>query len=293
MKRATPKTRAAIDQLEEVFKALADKTRLRILALLGNNEVCVCHIHDSLGLPQPTVSRHLAYLRRSGLVAARRDGVWMHYQVSKSLDPVVQGVVKAAVEALGQLPATARIASSFSARSGNSTSWIAPRAARAARRGLRSDDEIEAATDRDLPRSAAFSSGSTCRSMVSTITSGRCSWPETATGGGNGGTGAVCGCRPPAVGRSRSRQQGRHIGHQLTEAALRLARTHGVEAVYLLTTTAERFFPKFGFEQIAREEVPAAVRSSVEFASACPASAIVMRKRLTGSSEADLEGLLG
>ena len=108
MKRATPKTRAAIDQLEEVFKALADRTRLRILALLGNNEVCVCHIHDSLGLPQPTVSRHLAYLRRSGLVAARRDGVWMHYQVSRALDPVVQAVVMAAVEALGQLPATAQ-----------------------------------------------------------------------------------------------------------------------------------------------------------------------------------------
>ena len=108
MKRATTKTRAAIDQLEEVFKALADGTRLRILALLGNNEVCVCHIHDSLGLPQPTVSRHLAYLRRSGLVAARRDGVWMHYQVSRALDPVVQAVVMAAVEALGQLPATAQ-----------------------------------------------------------------------------------------------------------------------------------------------------------------------------------------
>jgi ArsR family transcriptional regulator, arsenate/arsenite/antimonite-responsive transcriptional repressor len=108
MKRPPPvtKSRAAIDQLEEVFKALADKTRLRILALLGNNEVCVCHIHDSLGLPQPTVSRHLAYLRRSGLVAVRRDGVWMHYQVSRSLDPVVQRVVNAAVVALNQVPAT-------------------------------------------------------------------------------------------------------------------------------------------------------------------------------------------
>src|SRR6186713_533101 len=100
------KSRAAIDELEHVFKALADRTRLRILALLGNNEVCVCHIHDSLGLPQPTVSRHLAYLRKSGLVATRRDGVWMHYQVSRSLSPVLQGVVAAAVAALQQLPAT-------------------------------------------------------------------------------------------------------------------------------------------------------------------------------------------
>jgi ArsR family transcriptional regulator len=102
------KNRPAVDELENVFKALADKTRLRILALLGNNEVCVCHIHDSLGLPQPTVSRHLAYLRKSGLVAARRDGVWMHYQVSKALNPVVQHLVAAAVDALEQLRATAR-----------------------------------------------------------------------------------------------------------------------------------------------------------------------------------------
>ena len=74
--------------------------------------------------------------------------------------------------------------------------------------------------------------------------------------------------------------QGRHVGHQLTEAALRLATSRGVTAVFLLTTTAERFFPKFGFERITRDDVPASVRESVEFQSACPASAIVMRKRL-------------
>ena len=107
MKRAiASKNRTAVDELESLFRALADKTRLRILALLGNNEVCVCHIHDSLGLPQPTVSRHLAYLRKSGLVAVRRDGVWMHYQVSRSLSPVIQDIVAAAVAALQQLPAT-------------------------------------------------------------------------------------------------------------------------------------------------------------------------------------------
>ena len=107
MKRpSSAKRLAAIDELENVYKALADKTRLRILALLGKNEVCVCHLHDSLGLPQPTVSRHLAYLRKSGLVTTRRDGVWMHYQVSRSLSPLVQGIVSAAVDALQQVPAT-------------------------------------------------------------------------------------------------------------------------------------------------------------------------------------------
>ena len=98
----------AIDRLEGLFKALADKTRLRILALLGEHEVCVCHIHDALGVPQPTASRHLAYLRRVGLVDARRDGVWMHYRVSASLDPVSRGVVNATVHALSHVPATTR-----------------------------------------------------------------------------------------------------------------------------------------------------------------------------------------
>src|SRR5690349_21757775 len=76
------------------------------------------------------------------------------------------------------------------------------------------------------------------------------------------------------------RWQGKQLGHQLTDAAMQLATTHGAEAVFLLTTTAERFFPKFGFEQIDREQVPASVRQSVEFQSACPASAVVMRRQL-------------
>lgn len=63
------------------------------------------------------------------------------------------------------------------------------------------------------------------------------------------------------------------------DAALQLAATQGAHTVFLLTTTAERFFPKFGFEPINREQVPASVRASVEFQSACPASAIVMRKQ--------------
>ena len=107
MSRTTTKSQSAVDQLESLFKALADKTRLRILALLGKNEVCVCHIHDSLGLPQPTVSRHLAYLRRAGLVDVRRDGVWMHYRIARSVDPNVRLVLNAAVDAATKVPTTA------------------------------------------------------------------------------------------------------------------------------------------------------------------------------------------
>lgn len=101
----TAKRPAAPGELGAALNALADGTRLRILALLGNNEVCVCHIHDSLALPQPTVSRHLAYLRRAGLVDVRREGVWMHYRMSRSLDPAVRKVVTAAVDALAATPA--------------------------------------------------------------------------------------------------------------------------------------------------------------------------------------------
>jgi amino-acid N-acetyltransferase len=74
--------------------------------------------------------------------------------------------------------------------------------------------------------------------------------------------------------------QGRGIGHQLTEAVLGIAREHDLNTIFLLTTTAEDFFRRFGFEQISRSDVPATVQASVEFQSACPASAIVMRKRL-------------
>jgi N-acetylglutamate synthase-like GNAT family acetyltransferase len=70
------------------------------------------------------------------------------------------------------------------------------------------------------------------------------------------------------------------LGRRLTDAALHLARERTVPAVYLLTETAEQYFPKFGFERIARTDVPASVQTSVEFTSACPSSATVMRKRL-------------
>lgn len=72
------------------------------------------------------------------------------------------------------------------------------------------------------------------------------------------------------------------IGARLIAAAIEEARRRRLPALYLLTTTAEKFFPRFGFETIARDEVPASVQGSVEFRGACPASAVVMLKRLSG-----------
>jgi ArsR family transcriptional regulator, arsenate/arsenite/antimonite-responsive transcriptional repressor len=65
-----------------MFRAFSDPTRLRILNLLLAGELCVCDIVNTLGIPQPTASRHLAYLKQSGLVASRRDGLWIHYKLS-------------------------------------------------------------------------------------------------------------------------------------------------------------------------------------------------------------------
>jgi ArsR family transcriptional regulator len=89
-----------LDALTEVYGALADQTRLRILALLRDGEVCVCHIHAALDAPQPTVSRHLAYLRKCNLVDARRDGTWMHYRLRPPANPVIASVLNAALHAL-------------------------------------------------------------------------------------------------------------------------------------------------------------------------------------------------
>ena len=85
-----------IAELERLFQALADGTRLRILGLLLTGEVCVCDIHETLKIPQPKASRHLAYLRRSGLVDTRRDGLWIHYRLADVSDPIL-GAIAAAV----------------------------------------------------------------------------------------------------------------------------------------------------------------------------------------------------
>jgi ArsR family transcriptional regulator, arsenate/arsenite/antimonite-responsive transcriptional repressor len=97
--KPTPKVKD-LDALTTVYAALADPTRLRMLSLLGDGEICVCHIHASLDVPQPTASRHLAYLRKSGLVEARREGIWMHYRLAAQDNPVIASVVKAALHAL-------------------------------------------------------------------------------------------------------------------------------------------------------------------------------------------------
>lgn len=92
-----------IPQMERLFKALADATRLRIFGLLLTGEVCVCHIHESLRIPQSKTSRHLAYLRRAKLVETRRQGLWVYYRLAEPTDHVVGAIQQAVRHVLGHV----------------------------------------------------------------------------------------------------------------------------------------------------------------------------------------------
>jgi ArsR family transcriptional regulator len=93
--------------LAGLFAALADTTRLRLLNLMAGDgltagrEVCVCHFVEILGQSQPKISRHLAYLRQVGIVAARREGKWMHYSICAPADAAASSILSAALAVLG------------------------------------------------------------------------------------------------------------------------------------------------------------------------------------------------
>lgn len=105
-------------EMETLFKALADATRLRILGLLLSGEVCVCDIHESLKIHQPKASRHLAYLRRSGLVETRREGLWIHYRLGTLGDPVLNAISEAVRHALTHVDTVRRDGERLQKRTG-------------------------------------------------------------------------------------------------------------------------------------------------------------------------------
>ena len=103
---AAPKKPAPVDFL---FRAFADRTRLRILHLLrGGGEVCVCDLQRVLGVPQAKVSRHLAYLRRAGLVRARKHGLWSYYALAPARDAVHRKLLECLATCFTQVPELAR-----------------------------------------------------------------------------------------------------------------------------------------------------------------------------------------
>lgn len=93
-----------IEELETLFQALGDRTRLRLLNLMNGTEVCVCFFVEVLDEPQPKISRHLAYLRSSGLVASRRDGKWMHYSLTPPKSSTARKILEATLESIAGEP---------------------------------------------------------------------------------------------------------------------------------------------------------------------------------------------
>lgn len=91
---------STLAELENLFLALADKTRLRLLALMADGEVPVGFLADQLGESQPKISRHLAYLRNAGLVSARRDGKWIYYNIERPADAAVSRILRATIDSI-------------------------------------------------------------------------------------------------------------------------------------------------------------------------------------------------
>ena len=90
--------------LDLLFRALADRTRLRLLNLIADREMCVCYFVEILEISQPKISRHLAYLRRAGIAAARRQGRWMHYRLVHPQDAGATAILNETLAHLRQLP---------------------------------------------------------------------------------------------------------------------------------------------------------------------------------------------
>lgn len=102
------KSTLAKPSVDRIFRAFADRTRLRILNLLAPGELCVCDIVRVLGVPQPKASRHLAYLRKAGLVKARRDGLWIHYSLAPAIGKFHQKVLECLACCFADVPELAR-----------------------------------------------------------------------------------------------------------------------------------------------------------------------------------------
>ena len=94
--------------LDLLFRALADLTRLWSLNLIADREICVCYLVEILGLSQPKVSRHLAYLRQAGIVASRREGKWMHYRLRTPSDEAATAVLRETLRQVRAMPAMRR-----------------------------------------------------------------------------------------------------------------------------------------------------------------------------------------
>jgi ArsR family transcriptional regulator len=98
------KAQGSSSSLDLLFRALADPTRLRLLNLVADREICVCYFVEILRTSQPKISRHLAYLRNAGIVAARREGKWMHYRLTIPKDRAAASILRETLKHLREKP---------------------------------------------------------------------------------------------------------------------------------------------------------------------------------------------
>jgi ArsR family transcriptional regulator len=102
------KCAVAANRVDKMFRAFSDRTRLRILHLLRSGELCVCDIIAVLNKPQPTISRHLSYLRKAGLVTARKQGLWQYYSLTPAKNCFHEKLLDCLGSCFGAVPELAR-----------------------------------------------------------------------------------------------------------------------------------------------------------------------------------------
>jgi ArsR family transcriptional regulator len=108
----------SIQRVDVTFRAFADPTRLRILHLLRGGELCVCDLVEVLGVPQPKASRHLAYLRKAGLVLARKQGLWSYYSLAPARDVLHERLLDCLASCFHDVPELAKDARRLAVRRG-------------------------------------------------------------------------------------------------------------------------------------------------------------------------------
>ena len=233
--------------LDSRLAALAEPTRRLILERLAHGEKCVCDLQDGLGVAQSRLSFHLKKLKDARLVRSRRQGRWVYYELH------AEGLVDVA-------------------------GWIGSIAAGRLRRAVTADlpGMLALLTESGLPTSGVsdlVGEGDAGGSGLAWV-SGEPGSPEAMAGLEIHGSVALL--RSVAVARG-SRRRG--LGRTLVERGLREASCRGCTAVYLLTTTAEEWFGRQGFDPVAREAIPDRIRATDEFRHICPSSAVAMSRQ--------------
>lgn len=247
------------------LEALAHPIRLRLLAALAANpgRVCVCDLEAIVPVKQPTVSHHLRILRKAGLVDSERRGLWAHYRVRREALRALAARVGLALDALAGVPA--------SADPGSDAVVIRPA------------EPADLTAVLDLLTAAALPRAGVAEHFGD-------GYVVAAEGGRVVGAAGVE--RYGSHGLLRSvvvdaGHRGRGIGEALVQDRLHGSAAAGLEALFLLTTTAPRFFARLRFEVIERNRAPAPVQASPEFAAICPGDAVAMMLRLTQQTTAE------